>query len=88
MVASNNPFKPEESITREQAVIAHTYGLSFAEFQCKHKGRLAPRQVADLIVLSQDIFTALADQIPNTRSVLTLIGGGVTFDAHVEGFEH
>ncbi|WP_375378231.1 amidohydrolase family protein [Hymenobacter cellulosilyticus] len=48
---------PSEAITRQQAVQAYTYGSAFAEFEEKSKGRLAVGQLADLVVLSQDIFT-------------------------------
>ena len=37
--------------------------------------------LADLAVLSQDVFTVPATALPATRSVLTLIGGRVVYDA-------
>ena len=39
--------------------------------------------LADLAVLSQDIFTVPADKLPATTSVLTLVGGTVVYDAKV-----
>jgi hypothetical protein len=41
------------------------------------KGSLEPGQLADLAVLSQDIFEVSPDQLPATRSLLTLVGGSV-----------
>jgi hypothetical protein len=39
--------------------------------------------LADLAVLSQDIFTVAPDALPATKIVLTLVGGRVVFDAGV-----
>ena len=82
-LASADQWQPQESLTREQAVIAYTYGSSFAEFREQEKGRLLPGQWADLAVLSQDIFTVPAEQLPSTNSVLTMIGGQIVYDAKV-----
>ncbi len=40
-------------------------------------------KLADLAVLSQDIFAVPAPELPRTRSVLTIVGGRVVFDAKV-----
>jgi predicted amidohydrolase YtcJ len=82
-LASADQWQPQESLTREQAVIVYTYGSSFAEFREQDKGRLLPGQWADLAVLSQDIFTISAEQLPSTNSVLTMIGGQIVYDAKV-----
>ena len=37
--------------------------------------------LADFVVLSKDIFTAPAADVPTIRPVLTVIGGKVTYDA-------
>ncbi|WP_303310064.1 amidohydrolase [Hymenobacter sp. BT730] len=83
MMASLTPSNPQEGITREQAVQAYTHGSAFAEFAESDKGRIAPGQLADVVVLSQDIFTVPPPALPGTSSVLTLIGGQVAYDAHV-----
>jgi len=41
MFATNDPFRPEESLTREQAVTAYTLTSAFAEFAENDKGSLA-----------------------------------------------
>ena len=75
MLASLHPDRPSEAITREQAVIAYTLTSAYAEFAEKDKGSLEPGKVADLAVLSQDIFTVDASDLPKTESVLTMVGG-------------
>jgi predicted amidohydrolase YtcJ len=56
MLASVYPGKPREAIRREQAVTAYTLTAAYAEFAEKEKGSLEPGKLADLAVLSQDIF--------------------------------
>ena len=82
MLASIYPGKPKEAVTREQAVIAYTLTSAYAEFAEKDKGSLEPGKLADLAVLSQDIFTIPPPELPKTESVLTLVGGKVVYDAH------
>jgi predicted amidohydrolase YtcJ len=48
---------PLEAITREQAVIAYRRASAFAEFAEQYTGTLQAGKLADLAVLSQDIFT-------------------------------
>ena len=62
-------------MTREQAVVAYTLTSAYAEFAEKDKGSLEPGKLADLAVLSQDIFTVPAEALPATESVLTMVGG-------------
>jgi predicted amidohydrolase YtcJ len=81
LFATTHPARPEEALTREQAVIAYTRGSAYAEFAEGEKGTLAPGMLADLAVLSQDIFLIPAPALPATTSVLTVIGGRIVFDA-------
>ncbi len=60
-----------------------TRASAYAEFRESEKGTLAPGMLADLTVLSQDIFTVPAAALSQTRSVLTLVGGHTVFDAGV-----
>ncbi len=83
LLASTHPNNPSEALSREQVAIAYTRGSAYAEFAEEDKGRLVPGQLADLAVLTQDIFTVEATALPKTRSILTLIGGRVAYDAGV-----
>ena len=83
MLASAYPGKPREALTREQAVTAYTLTAAYAEFAEKEKGSLEPGKLADLAVLSQDIFGAPAEDLPRTESVLTMVGGEIVYDANV-----
>ena len=83
MLATTHPDRPSEAITREQAVIAYTLTSAYAEFAEKDKGSLEPGKLADLAVLSQDIFSIPTAELPKTQSVLTLVGGKTVYDAGV-----
>lgn len=82
-LATFHPARPGEALTREQAVIAYTADSAYAEFEEHRKGRLAPGQLADLAVLSEDIFTAPPPVLLATRSVLTLVDGRIAWDEGV-----
>lgn len=78
-----HPFHPAEALTMEEAVTAYTRGSAAAEFQEWQKGSIRPGYLADLTVLSQDIFTISPPAVPGTTSVLTLVGGETVWDAGV-----
>ena len=79
MFCTSMQSDPKENLTREQAVIAYTRNNAYAEFKEKQKGTLMPGMLADLAVLSQDIFTISAQQLPATKSVLTMIDGKIVY---------
>jgi predicted amidohydrolase YtcJ len=81
MLACIHPYRPEEALTREEAVIAYTKTSAYAEFTEKYKGTLTIGMVADLAVLSQDIFTVPLQQLPGTKSVLTMVNGNISYMA-------
>jgi len=81
MFATIHADRHSEAITREQAVIAYTLTSAYAEFQEKEKGSLEAGKLADIAVLSQDIFTVPMQELPKTESVLTLVGGKVVYKA-------
>jgi hypothetical protein len=83
MLATEHPNHPSEAISRKQAVIAYTLTAAYAEFAEKEKGSLAPGKLADLAVLSQDIFTVPSEDLPRTVSIMTMVGGKVIYDAHL-----
>jgi predicted amidohydrolase YtcJ len=82
-LATFHPARPGEALTREQAVIAYTAGSAYAELQEDQKGSLTPGRLADLAVLSEDIFTAPPPVLLGTRSVLTMVDGQIVWDEGV-----
>lgn len=83
MFATIHPYNPKEAITREQSVRAYTYGSAFAEFSENEKGTITKGKLADLAVLSHDIFAIAVPELPKTKSILTIVGGKIVYDAKV-----
>jgi predicted amidohydrolase YtcJ len=83
MLATTYEDKPGEALTREQAIIAYTLTSAYSEFAEKDKGSLEPGKLADLAVLSQNIFEIPAEDLPKTESVMTIVGGKIVYDARV-----
>jgi predicted amidohydrolase YtcJ len=80
-VATGAIYVPEERITVVDAVRAYTRGSAFAAFSDKQVGTLEVGKLADLAVLSQDIFSAPLETIGKTRVVTTMVGGKIVFTA-------
>ena len=85
MFATTHPSRPSEALTREEAVSAYTRGSAFAEHAEKDKGHLSPGALADLAVLSADVFSVPSSELPGITSVMTMIGGRVVHDVGVIG---
>src|SRR5438552_11035779 len=70
----------QQSISREQALIAHTRSNAFIIFQEGNLGSLADGKYADLLVLDRDYLTVPASQIKDIRPLITMVGGKVVHD--------
>jgi predicted amidohydrolase YtcJ len=68
---------PEQKITVEEAVRAYTMGSAYASFDENIKGSIEPGKLADLIVLSDDVFAIDPAKIADTRVEMTI------FDGHI-----
>ena len=80
MAAVTHPTNPKEALTREQAVTAYTTGSAFAEFKEQEKGQIAVGMLADLAVLSADVFSVPVGEMEAIRSVMTLLGGRIVHE--------
>jgi predicted amidohydrolase YtcJ len=79
LLATERQNNPGEALTREEAVRAYTSGSAFAEMKEREKGTIAKGMLADLAVLSQNIFEVPPPALPDTQSVLTIVGGKVVY---------
>jgi predicted amidohydrolase YtcJ len=68
------------TVTREQALIAHTRSNAFQFFREYDLGSIQKGRLADLVVIDRDYLTIPADQIEQIKPVLTMVGGKVFFD--------
>lgn len=81
MWATTPPGNTSRALTPVQALKAYTVGSAAAEFTEGEKGTIAPGKLADLAVLSQNIFDIPAEALPKTVSLLTLVDGHVVHEA-------
>lgn len=70
-----------QTISREEALIAHTRSNAYFLFQESNLGSLARGKYADLLVLDRDYLTVPADAIKDIKPLLTMVGGKVVHDA-------
>jgi len=75
-----NGWFPEQKLTVEESVQAYTMGSAYAEFQDKDKGSITPGKLADMVLLSDDIFTIDPVKIRDVKVMKTIVGGRVVWD--------
>jgi predicted amidohydrolase YtcJ len=74
-------FLPEQRITLAQAVEAYTLGAAYAGRREKTEGSIEPGKLADLIIVSQNIFEIDPHELSKTKVVKTIVGGRVVYQA-------
>jgi hypothetical protein len=70
-----------EKISVAEAVRAYTLGSAYAEFQEQDKGTIAAGKLADLVILSRDIFTIDPVEIEKVKVMMTIMDGRVVYEA-------
>jgi hypothetical protein len=68
-----------QSVSREQALIAHTRSNAFFVFQESNLGSIQPGKYADLLVLDRDYLSVPASQIKDIRPLMTMVGGKIVY---------
>lgn len=80
-VSGNVILAEDNRLTREEALRLYTVGAAWFENHENEKGRIAPGNLADFVLLSDDYFAIPDDQIKDLQSVLTVVGGRVVYGA-------
>tara|TARA_R110002049_G_scaffold211159_2_gene382187 strand:+ start:7237 stop:8916 length:1680 start_codon:yes stop_codon:yes gene_type:complete len=75
---------PEQKITVEQALTAHTKYAAYASFDENIKGTLEPGKLADFIILSEDLFSIKPASIKDVKVLQTYVGGKKVYDIKIE----
>ena len=75
--ATRKPVSPEQALTIDEAMYAHTMGGAYADFAEARKGSLEPGKFADLIVWHDNPYTVSTEDILKLTVDLTMVGGKV-----------
>lgn len=94
-VVSQNPMKgiqaavmrhpwrdglPDQRQTLADALLGYTRDAAYAEFQEDEKGQVKPGMLADLALLSEDLFAVPPDAIEQVQVTMTVVGGRVVYE--------
>lgn len=71
---------PAERLTVDEALRAYTQGSAYAAFAERDRGTLAPGKLADVIVLSDDLFKVAPEKIHDAKVEVTIVGGRVVYE--------
>lgn len=76
-----NGFVPEQRLTVAQAIDGYTLGAAFAGRREQTEGSLEVGKLADVIIVSQNIFDVNPHKIGATKVVTTIVGGRLVYQA-------
>jgi len=81
---AGNAWLQDESLSVKESVEFYTLGSAYASFEEDIKGSLQVGKLADIVVLSKDIFTIPEEEILNTDVVTTILGGKIIYSSEVK----
>jgi len=76
-----NGWFPEQKLTLQEAIEAYTMGSAYAEFQEKEKGSITQGKLADMVLVSDDLFKIDPTKIRDAHVLTTIVGGRIVYDA-------
>ena len=79
--ADGKQFVPEERITVEEAVDCYTINAAYAGFQEDKVGSIEVGKMADMVVLSKNIFEIKPEEIKNVKNEMTIFNGEIIYKA-------
>jgi predicted amidohydrolase YtcJ len=68
-------FFLKQALTLDQMLAGYTRNAAYGEFMEDRLGSLQPGKLADMIVLSQDLFKVSPNTVGKTKVLLTMVGG-------------
>lgn len=72
-------WRPEQRLSREEALKSWTWSGAWAAFEEDRKGTLEPGKLADFVMLSADIMSIPPAEILKARVTMTVVGGEVVY---------
>lgn len=81
-VSGTQVLAEDNTLSRAEALRLYTIGSAWFQYDEHEKGRIAPGQLADFVLLNKDFFEAAEDEISSISAELTVLGGRIV---HGEG---
>lgn len=72
-------WHPNERLTLTQAIYGYTMGGAIAARREKTEGSIEAGKLADIVIVSQDLFRIAPNQIGKTKVLMTLLGGKIVY---------
>jgi predicted amidohydrolase YtcJ len=72
--------RPDEILTREQAIRLYTINNAYLHHEEKEKGSLEVGKLGDLIIVDRDILKCPVDEIKDVKVLATVVGGKVVYE--------
>jgi predicted amidohydrolase YtcJ len=80
-IGEQESWYPEEKVSPSEAISAYTKWASYASYEENLKGSIEVGKLADIVILSQNVFEIEPDEIPDTKVQYTILGGEIIFEA-------
>jgi len=71
---------PDQRLTMEEAIKCYTWGSAYASFEENIKGTLGEGKLADMVILSRNLFEIEPREILDTQVICTILGGRVVYN--------
>ncbi len=79
-----NGWVPEQKISITEAIKAYTEGGAYSSFEENRKGKIAKGYLADIIVLSQNLFEIPPMDIYKTKVLMTIFNGKIVYNSSIK----
>jgi predicted amidohydrolase YtcJ len=79
-LAGGDALRPDQRLSREQALRGFTLHAAFAMFAEQKLGTIEPGKFADFTVFDRDLLTCSDAELLQAKVLLTVIGGQVVYD--------
>jgi predicted amidohydrolase YtcJ len=81
LTASGRVHEPDQRMTIQEALRAHTMDSAYAAHEEKIKGSIEVGKLADLAVWNEDPYTASVQQLWNATIAMSIVGGKIVYQA-------
>ena len=77
---SGKVIGPEEAISLKEAIRLYTWNGAYLAKEEDRLGSIEPGKLADLVVIDRDIFSLPAEELLETKVLMTIVGGKTVYE--------